>query len=82
MPTLHVRNVPDKLYQYIQKLAENEGRSLTTEVVQLLHHGIRARAARRDTANLIARIRREAAKTRLPRGWTDSGKLLREDRNH
>ncbi len=32
MATLHVRNVPEKLYKRIQKLAQIENRSLTAEV--------------------------------------------------
>ena len=35
MATLHVRNVPEKLYKRIQKLAEEENRSVTAEVIQL-----------------------------------------------
>jgi plasmid stability protein len=81
MPTLHVRNVPDKLYQHIQKLADRESRSLTAEVVQLLNHGIRAREARQETARLLSRIRRDAGKIRLPASWTDASKLIREDRS-
>lgn len=33
MTTLHVRNFPEKLYKRILKLAAEEGRSVTAEVV-------------------------------------------------
>ena len=81
MATLHVRNVPDKLYRRIHKLAQAENRSVTAEVIKLLSQGVRAREARQGVADVIDRIRRRAQKVELPRGWTDSTDLLREDRS-
>jgi len=81
MATLHVRNVPDKLYKRIHKLAEEENRSVTAEVIQLLNQGLQAREARRGAAGIIDRIRGRARKMELPRGWTDSVDLIREDRS-
>jgi len=80
MAILHVRNVPEKLYKRIQKLAEEENRSVTAEVIQLLNQGLQAREARRGVAEVIERIRQRAQKIELPRGWKDSAELLREDR--
>ena len=81
MAILHVRNVPEKLYKRIQKLAEEENRSVTAEVIQLLNQGLRARETRRGAAEVIERIRQRAQKIELPRGWKDSADLLREDRS-
>ncbi len=81
MAILHVRNVPEKLYKRIQKLAEEENRSLTNEVIELLSQGLRARETRRGAAEAIERIRTRARKIELPRGWKDSAELLREDRS-
>jgi plasmid stability protein len=81
MAILHVRNVPAKLYKRIQKLAEEENRSVTAEVIQLLGQGLQAREARRGAAAVIERIRQRAQKIELPRGWKDSAELLREDRS-
>ncbi len=81
MAILHVRNVPEKLYKRIQKLADEENRSVTAEVIQLLSQGLQAREARRDAAEVIARIRQRAQKVELPRSWKDSAELLREDRS-
>ena len=81
MATLHVRNVPDKLYKRIHKLAEQENRSVTAEVIRLLSQGVRAREARRGVADVIDRIRRRSQKIELPRGWRDSAELIREDRS-
>lgn len=80
MATLHVRNVPERLYRRIQKLAEEENRSVTAEVIQLLSQGLQAREARRGAAAVIHRVRRRAQKVALPRGWKDSVDLIREDR--
>ncbi|MDO8682900.1 MAG: hypothetical protein Q7N50_05395 [Armatimonadota bacterium] len=80
MATLHVRNVPDKLYKRIHKLAKKENRSVTAEVIQLLIDGIQARETRRAVVDIIDRIRRQSQKIELPRGWTDSVELIREDR--
>ena len=81
MATLHVRNVPEKLYKRIQKLAEEENRSVTAEVIQLLNQGLQTREARRGAVEVIERIRQRAQKIELPRGWKDSAELLREDRS-
>lgn len=81
MAILHVRNVPEKLYKRIQKLAEEENRSVTAEVIQLLNQGLQACEARRGAAAVIERIRQRAQKIELPRGWKDSAELLREDRS-
>jgi plasmid stability protein len=81
MATLHVRNVPEKLYKRIQKLAEEENRSVTAEVIQLLTQGIQTREARRNAASVIDRIQNRAQKVVLPRGWMDSVDLIREDRH-
>ncbi|MHB1585629.1 MAG: FitA-like ribbon-helix-helix domain-containing protein [Acidiferrobacteraceae bacterium] len=80
MATLHVRNVPEKLYKRIQKLAEAENRSVTAEVIQLLSQGLQACEARRGAAAAIERIRQRAQKIELPHDWKDSVELLREDR--
>ena len=80
MATLHVRNVPEKLYKRIQKLAEEENRSVTAEVIQLLNQGLQVREARQGVAAIVQRIRRRAHKVQLSRGWVDSAELIREDR--
>jgi plasmid stability protein len=80
MATLHVRNVPDKLYKRIQKLAEKENRSVTAEVIQLLSQGLQAHEAPRGAASVIDRIQNRAQKVVLPHGWVDSVDLIRENR--
>lgn len=79
MATLHVRNVPDDLYQQIRDRAEASSRSLSAEVVILLGHALEEkRASAGELLNEIHRRRRfRPADFSLP----DSTTLLREDRN-
>lgn len=81
MATLHVRNIPERLYKRIQKLADEENRSLTAEVVQLLGQGIKLRETRREAGVTLEHIGQRAQKTRLPATWQNSTDLLREDRS-
>ena len=80
MAILHVRNVPEEIYKRIQKLAQEENRSLSAEVIQLLSQGLEVREARRGAAAIIERIRQRAEKVDLPGGWIDSVELIREER--
>ena len=81
MTTLHVRNVPDELYRRIQALAEAEIARSPPEVIQLLNQGLHAHEARQDAAVLIDRIQQRSRTVQLPKGWTDSAELIREDRS-
>lgn len=69
MATLHVRNVPDKLYRKIQQLADTENRSLTAEVIQLLSQALHAHEARRSAAAVVDDIRVRANAVELRRDW-------------
>jgi len=81
MATLHVRNMPGKLYKRILKLTKDENLSVSAEVIQLLSQGLQVRESRRNTAAVIARIRQQAQKIELPHGWKDSAILIREGRS-
>jgi plasmid stability protein len=79
MATLHVRNVPDELYERIRRRAARENRSLSAEVVALLD-----RATQRDPETespLFERIRRRRQRIQEEIGrFPSSVDLLREDR--
>jgi plasmid stability protein len=79
MATLHVRNVPDELYERIRRRAARENRSLSAEVVALLD-----RATQRDPETespLFERIRRRRQRIQEESGrFPSSVDLLREDR--
>lgn len=80
MPTLHVRNVPDRIYRRIRRLAQAESRSLSAEVVTLLDRAVQIDASRAAQARILAGIERRRLRRRLLPGAPDSLELLREDR--
>jgi len=79
MATLHVRNVPDDLYERLRLRAAAEHRSLSAEVIGLLESGLRTgdRGARMDEA--LARLR--ALRERIgPSPEGTAAELVREAR--
>lgn len=78
MATLHVRNVPDGLYERLRQQAEAQNRSLSAEVIILLNHALNETAG--DQAAVLARIRRRRSFNPVAVGAPDSTTLLREDR--
>jgi plasmid stability protein len=76
---LHVRNVPDELYEELRRRAAAERRSLGGEVVVLLADAIQRPAERYGT--LIERIRRDRETLEHEIGRLPSSvDLIREDR--
>ena len=78
MPTLHVRSVPEDLYDRVRQLAQLRSRSLGAQVVTMLYEALDDEEQRKDQARALTSIRR--------RRFTPSKKaassldLLREDR--
>lgn len=54
MATLYIRNVPAGLYERLRKLAEEHGRSLNAEVLDLLADGADAWQEDTDAARSLA----------------------------
>ena len=78
MPTRHVRNVPEELYQQIRRQAATENRSLSAEVIVLLQRALIQ--SERDQGEILAGIRRRRFFRPATAGAPDSLTLLREDR--
>ena len=80
MPTLHVRNVPEDLYERLRQRAAAAERSLSAEVVVLLQRALRHDA--HEEAKLFDRIERRRARTEREHGgpFPSSVDLIREDR--
>jgi hypothetical protein len=78
MPVLHLEDVPADLYARIEELAAAHKRSVASEAVRLLRHGLGADAGGRSQADLLAEMRRRSFTP--PPGTPDSVELLREDR--
>jgi plasmid stability protein len=77
MTTLHVRSVPEELYEQLRQLAQAQQRSLSAQVITLLERAVAEESQRERQAELLASIRRRRYK---PSGAIDSTVLLREDR--
>lgn len=80
MPTLHVRDVPEEMYERIRRLALARNRSLGAEVVTLLDKALAQEEIRQSQAKLLTGIRRRRQKKPPNPKVPDSLVLLREDR--
>ncbi len=80
MASLHLRDVPDKVYEQIRALARAERRSLGAQALTLLEEALAERAFRQR--GLAALKRMEERSKEYPRqpDDVDSAVLLREDR--
>ena len=78
MNTLHVRSVPDDLYQRIQVMANAKNRSLSAQVITLLSQPIQLEERRMKQAKVLNSIQRRRFKA--PKNAPSSLDLLREDR--
>lgn len=78
MPILHVRNVPDDLYERIRQQAQDHRRSISAEVITILE---RAMDGDGDTqAEILDHIQRRRFYDPTEKRAPGSTSLLREDR--
>jgi plasmid stability protein len=77
MATLHVRGVPDDLYEALVRRAEERNSSLTAEAIRLLRRALEFE--RPGQAELIEEI--VARRARLPQRAPSAAELIREDRD-
>jgi antitoxin FitA len=78
LSTLHVRSVPDELYQRIQQLAKLQNRSLSAQVVTMLTRALEEEDLRLKQAAALASLRN--SRFTPPDGAPTSLELLHEDR--
>ncbi|MCB8919426.1 MAG: hypothetical protein H6666_16030 [Ardenticatenaceae bacterium] len=78
MPTLHVRNVPDSIYDRLRQRAQARNRSISAEVVMLLDLALEE--SEDNQAQVLDRIRRRRFFDPASVNAPDSTTLLREDR--
>lgn len=78
MNTLHVRSVPDDLYQRIQLMANAKNRSLSAQVITMLSQAVELEERRMKQTKVLNSIQRRRFKA--PRNVPSSLDLLREDR--
>lgn len=78
MNTLHVRSVPDDLYERLRHLARARNRSLSAQVIMMLTQAIEDEERRRSQSKALTSIRRRRFKA--PQTTPSSLQLLRADR--
>jgi len=78
MNTLHVRSVPDNLYNRIQQLAQSKNRSLSAQVLTLLEQALEIEERRKKQAKVLSSIQRR--RFTAPKKTPSSLELLKEDR--
>lgn len=78
MPILHVRNVPDDLYERIRQRAGRQNWSISAEVIILLDKALAE--AELSQAELLENIRLRRSFRPLDQGAPGSTTLLRQDR--
>ena len=78
MNTLHVRSVPDEIYQRIRLMASAKNRSLSAQVITLLAQALEAEERRVEQAKVLTSIQRR--RFIAPKNAPSSLELLREDR--
>jgi plasmid stability protein len=84
MPILHVRGLPQELYDSIKTRADLEHRSLSAEVIALLERGLKAQESRFSMDEWLEnarRFREELARDLGGKMGVDSATLIREDRD-
>lgn len=79
MATLHVRSVPDELYQEVRTLAQATQRSLSAQVITLLRRAIEEERRRQQQAQILETLRHH--RFTPPTGAPTAVELLREDRS-
>jgi plasmid stability protein len=77
MATIHVRGVPEELYEQVRSLAAASQRSLSAEIIQLLEQALADEIVRKEQPALLESIRRR--RYTPPEGMS-SVVMLREDR--
>jgi plasmid stability protein len=81
MATLHVRNVPERLYRRVRRKAARERRSISAETIVLLEQALsKAESSSDARAVVLDRARAMRESMRLPADWPGAVDLLREDR--
>ncbi len=78
MNTLHVRSVPDDLYNRLQQLAHARNRSLSAQVITMLAQAVENEERRKRQAKTLTSIQRRRFKA--PKNAPLTLALLREDR--
>jgi plasmid stability protein len=78
VPTLHLRNVPTRVYERLRRRSKASGRSMNAEAVALLAEGLEREAR---TASVTEGLRRLAREIDLPPGASRPEEIVRQMRD-
>jgi plasmid stability protein len=77
VPTLNIRNVPDKVVATLKRRARENGRSLNAEIVEALGASVEEERRRKWVAKRLEELRAEFV---LPKDAPDAVELIRQGR--
>jgi hypothetical protein len=78
MAVLHVRNIPDSLYEHAQAIAEEQGSTLSALVIELMQQAAVRHLDRKRHVMTLERMRKDLSR-RKP-GKTSAANLIRSAR--
>jgi plasmid stability protein len=79
VPTLHIRNVPEEVYDALREQAKERGTSMNAEAIGILEDGVRWK--RRSWDEVMARIEENAKKIGFGPDWSAPEDVIREGRD-
>ena len=79
MPTLHVRNVPEEIYEGLRTRAHERGNSMNAETIEILRDALRRR--RRTWDELMADLDDLAKEIDFGPDWPAPEDVIRADRD-
>jgi plasmid stability protein len=77
MRTLYVRNVPNRIYEALERRARRNGRSVNAEAIEIL----RGETEREDARAIVQRLAEIAAEIDWPDDAPTPEELIRKDRD-
>lgn len=82
MANLNIRKLPDKAYKKLKKLANQNGRSINSEVIYILNEALELKGPYlKENMDLFQRILKLREKSAKLKTKTDSVKIIREMRD-
>jgi plasmid stability protein len=81
MPSLQVRELPDNIYQLLQKKANDEHRSLSQEAIVVLAKGLNTSISHKSRRKKLLESIAENTCSNINITQLDPVDLIREDRN-
>jgi plasmid stability protein len=79
VPTLHIRNVPEEVYEGLRERARERGTSMNLEAIEILGDAVRLR--QRSWDEVMASIDELAREINFGPDWPAPEDLIRRDRD-